>query len=277
MQTSRFVGIDFSGSAEQWSAGRRNSNVWIADASTRDNGALVVESLRTVQELTGSGHPFERLIRFLASEDFAAAGIDAPFSVPSACVPQTYPNLLRVVATLDRNGRPFTRGHQLIEALMPASAPNGKKLWRHTESEWQTQGVNVRSTLWNGPRGGAPFTAACLTLLHRTGRPIWPWRLGEMSCLVEAFPAAQLRQWKLPFNGYNGIKGEASENRRIVIQYIKETGACFSTGVEGQMQTCADALDAVLCVYAAKAVADNCLLTEPGTICESEGWIAVHR
>lgn len=96
---------------------------------------------------------------------------------------------------------------------MPQFAPTGKKLWRHTESEWQTRGVNVRSTLWNGPRGGAPFTVACLTLLHRTGRPIWPWCRDEKNCLVEAFPAAQLRHWKLPFIGYNGVKGARSTCR----------------------------------------------------------------
>lgn len=130
MQTMRLIGIDFSGDVQQWSARRRKSNVWIAAASTGDHGAVVVDDLRTVQELPGSEHPFERLILFLASELFTAAGIDAPFSVPSTYVPRTHANLVETVAELERDGRPFARGQQLIEALMPQFAPRGKKLWR---------------------------------------------------------------------------------------------------------------------------------------------------
>ena len=277
MQASRLIGIDFSGSAEQWSAGKRSSNVWVAVASTADDGGLIVESLRTVQELPGSDHPFERLIRFLESEPFAAAGIDAPFSVPADYVPQTHFNLLELVAAFECNGRPFARGHQMIEALMPQFAPNGKKLWRRTESEWQTRGVNVRSTLWNGPRGGAPFTVACLTLLHRSGRPIWPWCRGEKSCLVEAFPAAQLQHWNLPFIEYNGKNAEAVANRKIIIQALNDRGLHFPPDIGTKILDCADALDAVICLYGAQAVVDCSLRSEPHSVRESEGWIAVRR
>lgn len=277
VHTLRLIGIDFSGSAEQWSAGKRSSNVWIAVASSADGGELIVESLRTVQELPGSDHPFDRLIRFLASENFDAAGIDAPFSVPSAYVPQTHSSLLELVAALGCDGRPFARGHRLIETVMPQFAPKGKKLWRRTESEWRAKGVNVRSTFWNGPRGGAPFPVACLTLLHRCGRRIWPWYRGEKSCFVEAFPAAQLQHWKLPFIGYNGDSIEAAAKRKTIIQTLKHRGLYCSTGVDVQMINCADALDAVICVYAAKGTVECSLATDPWPISESEGWIAVHR
>ena len=113
MHTSRLIGIDFL-----WLCGtmvRRKTKLQRLDwvASTADDGGLIVESLRTVQELPGSDHQFEWLIRFLGSENFAAAGIDAPFSVPSACVPQTHSSLLGIVAALDRDGRPFARGQTM--------------------------------------------------------------------------------------------------------------------------------------------------------------------
>ena len=43
------------------------------------------------------------------------------------------------------------------------------------------------------------------------------------------------------------------------------------------MLECADALDAVICLYAARAVVESSLVTEPLTISDFEGWIAVHR
>lgn len=87
--------------------------------------------------------PFRRLCDELSKGDFNAAALDAPFSI------------------LTVTGAP-----------PPLSLP---KPLRATEAYWRDQGINVRSTLWNGPRGGAPFAAACITLLHRAGRPVWPW------------------------------------------------------------------------------------------------------
>jgi hypothetical protein len=43
----RILGIDFSGSAEAWGPGRRNSNVWIASGEA-DGARLKIEDLRPV-------------------------------------------------------------------------------------------------------------------------------------------------------------------------------------------------------------------------------------
>ena len=61
--------------------------------------------------------------------------------------------------------------------------------------------------MWAGPRGGAAFTAACLVLAARTRRPVWPVARAGPGLLVEAFPAAQLRQWELPYQRYDGKAG----------------------------------------------------------------------
>src|SRR3989337_2348207 len=80
-KTQRWLGIDFSGNYRQWSAGRTNSNVWVATIENSDGLRLV--DLRMVQKLEGNGSPFERLICLLGKGDFRAAAIDAPFSIPS--------------------------------------------------------------------------------------------------------------------------------------------------------------------------------------------------
>lgn len=113
---------------------------------------------------------------YLGAGHFAAAAIDAPFSVPTAYVlSNSHRILLNVVASLPRGGRPFAEGAELIRALAPAYYPSGLKVYRQTENLWLKRGVNVRSTLWDRPRGGAPFAVACMTLLHGTSLPLWPW------------------------------------------------------------------------------------------------------
>jgi hypothetical protein len=86
----------------------------------------------------------------------------------------------------------FPQANQLVALANSVSPMTSLKPHRLCESYWAHRGVNVRSTLWNEPRGGAPLTAACLPLTAWTGLPCWPWwRHSPM--LVEAFPAAQLR------------------------------------------------------------------------------------
>lgn len=277
MPPRRYIGIDFSGSAEQWRAGQRKSNVWIAIAAAGGERRLVLERLVRVQELPGGGEPFNRLIDFLNAEPFAAAAIDAPFSVPREYVPeQRHRLLLDRVGNLPAEGRPFARGQDLVDCLLPESAPRDRKYWRRTEEKWRRR-VNVRSTLWNGPRGGAAFTAACLTLLRRAGIPVWPWAKPETKCLAEAFPAAQLSWWGLPCAGYSDPKDGAADVRAGIVKGLKRRGLRCAQGLESKMLDSADALDAAICLFAAKAVCESRLISPPEADGETEGWIAVHR
>jgi hypothetical protein len=271
----RLLGIDFSGSADQWKAGRRKSNVWIAFG--RGEGAgLRLDDLRPVQDLDGEGAPFDRLASLLArTEGFA--GIDAPFSVPRDQAASAV-MLWAEVARLPRGTRPFGKGGDLVAVLHPNSGPHGEKLYRACETVWRERGrLNVRSTLWCGPRGGAAFAAAAMTLLHGHKGPVWPVRsTGEGATLVEAYPAAQLVSWGLSPIGYNGAKPKAVEARRIIVEALTHDHG-LEAGEE-KLELCranADALDAVLCAYAAKAISEGRHPRRLPSVARSEGWIVV--
>jgi hypothetical protein len=145
--------------------------------------------------------------------------------------------------------RPFASGAALIALACEVAALDQKKPYRDTERVWIERGVNTRSTLWNGPRGGAAFTAACLTLLARSKRPVWPWRCGA-GMLVEAFPAAQLRHWGLTHRGYG--KAEQSELRVEILDGLRRR-LDFNASHRALMVESADALDAVIAAFGAMA------------------------
>ena len=180
---SRFVGIDFSGGAPPWRRSVGRPTVWIAVIEGSNEKRQLVE-LTPVQWLDGNEAPYDRLAKFLAAGDFEAAGIDAPFSLPLAHMPRGgHSELLRQIGSLPNGSdRPFPLGASIV-ALGEAVAPKVQaKPLRPTDAFWTSKGVNTRSTMWNGPRGGAPFAAACLRLLERSGRPCWPWRITAVRC-----------------------------------------------------------------------------------------------
>ena len=169
-------GIDFSGNVQKWTPGCGRSNVWVATAEW-DANRLELIALRRVQELPGEDHPFSRLVHLLASADYLAAAIDAPFALPARHMPTGgFPALLEAVENFQiENHRPFAKGEQLLRYAEDIVPKEKNKPLRASESVWRQKGVNVRSTLWNGPRGGAPFATACLTLLAKAKCPVWPW------------------------------------------------------------------------------------------------------
>jgi hypothetical protein len=103
--------------------------------------------------------------------------------------------------------------------------------------------------MWAGPRGGAPFAAACLRLLEMVGRPIWPWATDDQSgVLGEAFPAAQLRKWALPHQNYS--RDDQVASREQIIESLNERVA-IGKAEEQAMLRSADAVDAVIAAFAA--------------------------
>jgi hypothetical protein len=270
------VGIDFSGNHRMWSAGCGNSNVWIAEVE-RSSPRPVLVSLKRVQQLNGERHPFDRLIRYLRDTDFDAAAIDAPFSVPAEYLqPRTHSELLELIGKAKLiDGRPFPCAREFVDLVLGERTTAIKKPLRRTEEYWQARGVNVRSTLWAGARGGAPMTAACLKLLYEAGRPIWPWKKRGRGLLAEAFPAAQLRNWKLPYQGYSRQTDCETKTRCSIVAAISKSVnlARFRDTVEQS----ADALDAVICAFGAIAVTAERIVSYAEQNRATEGLIAVHR
>jgi Protein of unknown function (DUF429) len=280
----RWLGIDFSGDNEQWKPSRAAStNVWLASLE-RAGESLRVFELEPVQGLPGDEPPLHRLAKLLASGTHEAAGIDAPFCIPHAYMgTRTHAALLAAVGGLACLPRYFPQGRAFVEAVTGSPPPlSPPKPYRETERLWANKGVsasskkklNVRSTLWAGARGGAPMTAACLALLNAAARPVWPFTASGAGLLVEAFPAAQLRQWNLPTESYGGSKGAV--NRGVIVDALIRRGLRLGSH-EAKMRAKADATDAVLCAFAAMAVTDAVLAVMPPSIAASEGWIAVHR
>jgi hypothetical protein len=150
------VGIDFSSNHRMWSAGRGNSNVWIAEVERRLSRPVLV-SLKRVQHLRGNGHPFDRLIQYLRETDFDAAAIDAPFSVPAEYLQaRTHSDLLELIGKAKLiDDRTSPCGRDFVDLVVEGRTTTTKKPLRRTEEYWRDRKVNVRSTLWAGPRGGA--------------------------------------------------------------------------------------------------------------------------
>jgi hypothetical protein len=268
-----WLGIDFSGDHHMWREEERRSNVWVATVRERGKG-LGLSDLRPVQRLTGPGHPFDRLVALLRAARYAAAAIDAPFSVPSRrCPGASHGTLLQKARRWEVRDRPFAPAAVLLEALTPPLAPPGVKELRDTERGLR---VPARATTWAGARSGAAMTAACLTLVARAERPVWPFTSdAQTGLLVEAFPAAQLKAWNLPSHGYNGAAASARRTRLSISRGLAKRIALPDPHRATLLES-ADALDAVLCAFAGIAVTRHTLAREPSGAAPIEGWIAVH-
>jgi hypothetical protein len=116
-----------------------------------------------------------------------------------------------------------------------------------------------------------------MTLLHRHAGPVWPFRPeGRGALLVEAYPAAQLLSWGLKPTGYNGPKPAASIARRAIVEaLVRERGLSASDEHLAVMADRADALDAVICAYAAKVIEERRHPRRLPSVARSEGWVVV--
>lgn len=267
MSEARFLGIDFSGGSAPWRPVCARPTVWIAALE----GFRLVD-LRPVQQLEGDGDPFNNLVELLKGGRYRAAAIDAPFCLPEAHMPAGgHAQLLKDISQLPpADDRPFPRGADLV-AYATAHAPlTSAKPSRLTERQHNA----TRSTLWNGSRPGAPFAAACLTLIARAHRPVWPWK-DAPGMLVETFPAAQLRAWGLSPTNYAAPEDRSA--RAKIVAHLEETKhLLIDTADRKEMLKSSDALDAVLAVFGARAAANRTLKFEKPPNWKIEGAIAIH-
>jgi hypothetical protein len=98
---------------------------------------------------------------------------------------------------------------------------------------------------------------------------------GPGATLVEAFPAAQLRHWELPFVQYNGSTAVAQGNRASILLGLEAQGLVIDQRMRSECERSADALDALVCMFAGFAVADGMIAVDPGEAAKREGHIAV--
>jgi hypothetical protein len=268
---STFIGIDFSGGARPWKEHVREPTVWLAFVGDLGD-RLSLNKLLPVQALEGNGSAFDRLVALLAAGAYEVAAIDAPFSLPVAHLPQgSHSELILNVRALP-NGldRPFPTGASIVTLGEMVAPKTELKPLRQTETYWKSRGVNTRSTMWNGPRGGAPFAAACLCLIERSQRPCWPWSEFQPGILCEAFPAAQLHHWGLPCTKYSGFAGQSTRER--IFNGIRNRLVVNAHHAETILRS-ADALDAVVATFAAVAVAKRSVVAFDAT--HPDGFIAV--
>lgn len=269
MSEARFLGIDFSGAAAPWRATCSRPTVWVAVLE----GFRLVD-LRPVQKLDPGSAPFDSLVKLLRAGQFRAAGIDAPFSLPDPhCPGGGHARLLEEVGALPpASDRPFPLGRQLIELAERYAPKQSAKPYRATERAWSS--ATPRSTLWWKPRGGAPFAAACMTLLYRAERPIWPWK-NAPGMLAEAFPAAQLQAWNLPHVKYTGADA-GPVRTKIIAEIQRRHGIEVAPADRREMQRTPDALDAFIATFAGRAAANRTLKLEKPSSWKTEGAIAIH-
>jgi len=281
--TIKYIGIDFSGNQSSWNPTNQESNIWIAN-STENNNQLTLMALQRVQMLDGDARPFARLAALLREGAYSAAAIDAPFSIPWWFFFEGIESHAALLAEVDNfelnHNQDFPPGRSFREIFAQRIPFDFSKPLRVTENYWRGRKVETRSPVWTGARPGAPFASACIKLLAQSTVPIWPFVEPKPNTpiLIEAFPAAQLKHWGLPFKNYNGANGEI--NRQIIANYlINNLGLIMSPENNIIITQNADALDAVICLYAAKAVIGGHLgrTLPPFDVYRLEGWIAVHN
>lgn len=277
-----WIGIDFSGNDQMWSAGTTRSNVWISTLEESRHGDIRIRELCQVQALSRLQNEttFQALTRFLRDGRFDCAAIDAPFSLPREALPKDgFRWLMREVALLEvESGRRIPHGRQLIELarrkIKDLPHEGRKSPRRVVESHFGA----TRTPLWNGARGGAAFSVACMRLLADIAVDrIWSGEGVPVSRLVEAYPSAQLHRWNLPRKGYDGEKKDAPRTRRGIVRRVVELWRLKLTDeTRHRMEASADALDAVLCAFGARAAGLNRFEPPPKDLPREEGWIAIH-
>jgi hypothetical protein len=150
------VGIDFSGNDRMWSTGCGNSNVWIAEVE-RSSPRPILVSLKRVQQLSGDGPPFDRLIQYLRETDFDAGAIDAPFSVPAEYLqPRTHSELLELIGKAKPiDARPFACAQEFVDLVLGERTTATKKPLRRTEEYWQAGNKRALYLLGRSARRGS--------------------------------------------------------------------------------------------------------------------------
>ncbi|MBV9486027.1 MAG: DUF429 domain-containing protein [Frankiaceae bacterium] len=166
--------------------------------------------------------------------------------------------------------------------VVPPDA-GGEKAWRHHLATRLTDrvvhedfGVVPMSVAADRIARPAMRAAALLSRLATDDVPLDRSGAGQV---VEAYPAAALKQWGLPHRGYKG-KDTVAVRRELLAALAAATPWLELGAVQGRCGESDHCLDAVIAGLVARAAALGLTHEPDGTQQElgrSEGWIAVPR
>ena len=105
--------------------------------------------------------------------------------------------------------------------------------------------------------------------------PGWPGGQPAGGLLAEALPAAQLTQWGRTQSKYAGSSAIAVRNRRTIVTALQAR-----IGVDSDLrvvaENSADALDALLCLFAGISAVKGLVNYDLGADSREEGVISIH-
>jgi hypothetical protein len=103
---------------------------------------------------------------------------------------------------------------------------------------------------------------------------MWPWSSDAPGLVVEAFPAGQLKTWGLPHEKYDGPSASVAATRGAIIDAL--AARLRLETLRPKLRGTTDALDAVICAFAAVAVSTPNISLPVAATVATEGWVAVH-
>lgn len=245
----RFIGVDFSAAAD---GGRKT---WIA-VGRADGDGLLLDGAVSAAELPGSGRTpaafLPALRAWLAGQEAALVGLDFPFALPAALMP-------------DGDWAAFAAG---FAARYPdpeafrgdcRARADGRELKRRCDVEAKTPfcAYNLRlyrQTWW----GIAGLLAPLARQSHVGVAPML--RAGSAEVLLaEICPASTLKRVGLYRGAYKGAEPAARERRAAILGAMRDDGVeiADAVGLRAIGDGGGDALDAILAAYAAWQVAQS--------------------
>lgn len=229
-------------------------------ADPKKTGVATIEwvgTRATVTSLAVGKHDDSALCEVIGLAD--QTGIDCPFGWPS-------PFIDYLIA--HRAG-----GHDLV---VPKTR---HPLAQRTTDLHVTAETGIRPLSVSADRIGsaAMRCAAILSMLTRAGTLVD--RTGQSGPVLEVYPAAALKIWSLPHNGYKGTKATETIQRADLLQRASAAMPWLDWGAQEVLcLSTDDALDAVLCAVIAGLSLRGLCDPIPESAVEtarSEGWIAL--
>jgi len=253
------IGVDFSAAAD---AGRR---MWIARAESPEDGAgpVMIRDCAAAEELPGSGRARDDAmagVRSLLAESGACvAGLDFPFGLPAALVPEDeWAAFLRGYVSRCPDAATFRR--------LCREAAGGRELKRRTDVETKTPFSPYNLRLHRQTHHGLRDILAPLVLEGvATAAPMQGVRDGA-PLLLEICPASTLKREGVPAI-YKGATDEHHASRRRILKAMEGAGLVRIASRTLRRRVLedvgGDALDAVIAAGAAgRAIRDGAALLD---------------